>query len=475
MVYPELKFLIGGEWQGGAPGEDVINPSDGSVIASLPHAGPAELDKAIAAAVGGFETWRKVPPAERETILLRAADLLGERKEAIAHGIALDQGKTLAEARTEVDIARARIVWDAAEGRRAYGRIIPSQPGMWKMMLRYPLGVVAAFTPWNYPLASPTRKVAGALAAGCAIILKGAEETPSGPMALIAAFHDAGVPAGVINLVYGRPAEISEYLIPHPAIRLVTFTGSVPVGKHLAALCGRHMKPAIMELGGNSPVIVWDDADVDALGPLSATAKARNAGQVCVSPTRFFVHERVHDRFVASFAAAAGALQAGDALAPGSMMGPLINRRRLDAIEAYVADALAGGARIASGGQRQGNEGFVYPLTLLDQVPADARAMTEEPFGPLALIHRVASLDEAIAKANAVPFGLAAYGFTDSARVTQRLIDGLECGSLSLNHFTSSFPEVPFGGIKDSGYGREGGAEGLDGYTYVKGVTQLSA
>jgi succinate-semialdehyde dehydrogenase/glutarate-semialdehyde dehydrogenase len=474
MGYPELKFLIGGEWRTAAPGEQVINPSDGAELAPLPHAGRRELDAAIAAAEQGFQIWRKLPPAEREAILLRAADLLGERREEIAHGIALDQGKTMAEARSEVDIARARIVWDAAEGRRLYGRIIPSQPGFRKLSLRYPLGVVAAFTPWNYPLASPTRKVAGALAAGCSIILKGAEETPSGPMALIAAFHDAGVPAGVVNLIYGKPAAISEYLIPHPAVRLVTFTGSVPVGKHLAALCGKHMKPAIMELGGNSPVIIWDDVDIGALGPLAAAAKARNAGQVCVSPTRFFVHERVHDRFVDSFAAAAGALRAGNALAPDSMMGPLINQRRLDAIEGYVADATGRGARAASGGQRKGNEGFVYPLTVLDRVPADALAMTEEPFGPLALIHRVSTLDEAIAKANAVPFGLAAYAFTDSARVADRLIDGVECGSLSINHFTSSFPEVPFGGIKDSGYGREGGAEGLDGYTYVKGVTQLT-
>jgi succinate-semialdehyde dehydrogenase/glutarate-semialdehyde dehydrogenase len=474
MGYPELKFLIGGEWRSAAPGEQVINPSDGSVLARLPHAGRAELDAAIVAAERGFETWRKVPPAEREATLLRAAVLLGERREAIAHAIALDQGKTLTEARSEVDTARARIVWDAAEGRRLYGRIIPSQPGLRKLSLRFPLGVVAAFTPWNYPLASPTRKVAGALAAGCSIILKGAEETPSGPMALIATFHDAGVPPGVVNLVYGKPAEISEYLIPHPAIRLVTFTGSVPVGKHLAELCGRHMKPAIMELGGNSPVIVWDDADVDALGPLSAAAKARNAGQVCVSPTRFFVHERVHERFVDSFAAAAGALKAGNALAPDTLMGPLINQRRRDAIEAYVADATGRGARVASGGQRQGNAGFVYPLTVLDRVPAEALAMTEEPFGPLALVHKVATLDEAIARANAVPFGLAAYAFTDSARVAARLIDGVDCGSLSINHFTSSFPEVPFGGIKESGYGREGGAEGLDGYTYVKGVTQLT-
>ncbi|MFA6116872.1 MAG: NAD-dependent succinate-semialdehyde dehydrogenase [Sphingomonas sp.] len=474
MGYPELKFLIGGAWRTAAAGEEVINPSDGTVLASLPHAGRAELDDAIAAAEHGLKAWRDVSPADREKILLRAADLLGERRERIALAIALDQGKTLEEARSEVDIARARIMWDAGEGRRLYGRIIPAQPGFRKMALRYPIGVVAAFTPWNYPLASPTRKVAGALAAGCSIILKGAEETPSGPMALVEAFHDAGVPEGVVNLVFGKPAEISDYLIAHPSIRLVTFTGSVPVGKHLAELCGRHMKPAIMELGGNSPVIVWKDADVDALGALAARAKSRNAGQVCVSPTRFFVHDAVYERFVESFGAAASALRAGPALAEETEMGPLINQRRMTAIEGYVHDALERGARLASGGARQGNEGFVYPLTVIADVSADARAMVEEPFGPLALVSRVSGVEEAIGRANAVPFGLAAYAFTDSASVTAKLIDGVECGSLSINHFTSSFPEVPFGGIKDSGYGREGGSEGLDGYTYVKGVTQLT-
>ncbi|MBJ7439523.1 MAG: NAD-dependent succinate-semialdehyde dehydrogenase [Sphingopyxis sp.] len=473
MEYPELKFLIGGEWRSAAPGEEVMNPSDGSVIAELPHAGRAELDAAIASAERGLDVWRKVPPAEREAIMLRAADLLGERRDTIAHAIAMDQGKTIPEALNEVDTARARIIWDAAEGRRLYGRIIPSQPGFRKLSLRLPIGVVAAFTPWNYPLASPTRKVAGALAAGCSIILKGAEETPSGPMALIRAFHDAGVPPGAVNLVFGKPAEISEYLIPHPAIRLVTFTGSVPVGKHLAALCGRHMKPAIMELGGNSPVIVWDDADIDTLGLLSVAGKSRNAGQVCVSPTRFFVHDRVYDRFAESFALAARDCRTGPALDPGSRMGPLINQRRLDAVEGYVADATLRGARVAAGGQRIGDTGFLYPLTILADMPADARAMTEEPFGPLALLHRVSTLDEAIAKANAVPFGLAAYAFTDSARIADRLTQEIECGSLSIGHYTSSYPEVPFGGIKESGYGREGGAEGLDGYTYVKGVTQL--
>lgn len=475
MGYPELKFLIGGRWQTAAPGEQVINPSDGTVIAELPHVGLAELDAAIAAAERGLKSWREVPPARREEIMLRAAALLQERRELIADGIALDQGKTIAEAQTEVDIACARIVWDAAEGRRMYGRIIPAQPGMRKMALRYPLGIVAAFTPWNYPLASPTRKVAGALAAGCSIILKGAEETPSGPMRLIEAFHDAGVPEGAVNLVFGKPSEISEYLIPHRSIRLITFTGSVPVGQHLAALAGRHMKPAIMELGGNSPVIVWNDVDAEKVAELSVRGKSRNAGQVCVSPTRFFVHERIHDRFVEAFAEKAAALRVGNARDAATEMGPLINQRRLDAIETYVADAVEQGARLASGGQRIGNQGFAYPITVLADTPDAARAMREEPFGPLALVTPVSTVEEAIARANSVDFGLAAYAFTDSASVSARLIDEVECGSLSINHYTSSFPEVPFGGIKDSGYGREGGSEGLDGYTYVKGVTQLSA
>jgi succinate-semialdehyde dehydrogenase/glutarate-semialdehyde dehydrogenase len=465
-------MFIGGRWVSSDAGEAVINPADGSVLGHLPHASRADLDAALAAAAVGFETWRRFAPAERERVLLRAAENLRDRAEEIAVGLVLDQGKTIAEARTEVRIAQERIAWDATESRRIYGRIVPAGPGMRKMVTRHPLGVVAAFTPWNYPLASPTRKVAGALAAGCSIILKGAEETPSGPMALVRAFAEAGVPDGVVNLVYGRPAEISAYLIPHPAVRLVTFTGSVPVGKHLAALCGQHMKPAIMELGGNSPVIIWRDADAHLAGRMAVTGKSRNAGQVCVSPTRFFVHEAVHDRFVEAFAAGAAALKIGRGLDEAIEMGPLANRRRLDAIEGYIADATARGARIVAGGKRVGNEGFLFPMTVLDGVPADARAMVEEPFGPLALITRIGSLEEAITRANAIAFGLAAYAFTDSASVAARISDELECGSLSINHYTSSFPDVPFGGIKDSGYGREGGTEGLDEYTFTRTVTQ---
>jgi succinate-semialdehyde dehydrogenase/glutarate-semialdehyde dehydrogenase len=471
VPYPDLKLFIGGRWKSSDTGEDVTNPADGSVLGRLPHASRSDLDDALEAAQAGFLKWRNFAPADRERIILKAADHLRENAEEIALGLVLDQGKTLAEARTEVKIAQDRIAWDATEGRRLYGRIIPAGPGFRKSVTRHPLGVVAAFTPWNYPLASPTRKVAGALAAGCAIILKGAEETPSGAVALVRAFAEAGVPDGVVNLVFGKPAEISAYLIPNPIVRLVTFTGSVPVGKHLAALCGQYMKPAIMELGGNSPVIIWDDIDPETVGRLSVTGKSRNAGQVCVSPTRFFVHDKVYDRFVTSFGDGARDLRVGSGTDPDIQMGPLANPRRLAAIEGYVEDALGRGANLVAGGKRIGNRGYLYPMTVLADVPDDALAMLQEPFGPLALVSRVTSLAQAIAKANAVEFGLAAYAFTESARVAATISEELDCGSLSINHYVSSFPDIPFGGIKDSGYGREGGTEGLNEYTFARAVT----
>ncbi len=473
MPYPAPSLLIGGKWISDRPGEPVLNPADGSKIATLPHATIQDLDDAVAAAQRGFEIWRATAPEKREEILLRAATLLRERAEHIAEALVSDQGKTVREAQAEVQTACNRIVWDAGEARRIYGRIVPTNGPLRKFVTRHPIGIVAAFTPWNYPLASPTRKVAGALAAGCSIILKGAEETPAGAVELIRAFHDAGVPEGVVNLVFGKPAEISAYLIPRPEVKLVTFTGSVPVGKHLAAMCGQYMKPAIMELGGNSPVIVWDDIDVDAVAALSVAGKARNAGQVCVSPTRYFVHAKVHDRFVERFAEGATALKLGVGSDPSLEMGPLANARRIDAVESYVADAKMRGAKLLCGGKRVNNQGYLYPMTILADVPDDARAMIEEPFGPIALIQKVQYLDEAIRKANSVNFGLAAYAFTDRASVAAALSEHIDCGSLSINHYTSSYPDIPFGGIKDSGYGREGGTEGLDCYTFTRATTQL--
>ncbi len=469
--YPELKLHVAGEWRAGRPGQPVLNPANESVLADLPHASRADLDDALTAAEAGFLVWRRTAPAARAAIIRKAAQLLRERVETVAVAMTLEQGKPIGQSRLEVLRACDIIEWDANEGQRVYGRVIPSEPGMRHMVVREPVGVVAAFSPWNFPVSSPARKVAGALSAGCAVILKASEETPAGALQLVRAFIDAGVPPGVLNLVFGDPAEISQYLIPHPVVRLMTFTGSVPVGKQLASLAGQHMKPAIMELGGHSPVIMCDDVDPDVAAAASVVGKSRNAGQVCVAPTRFFVQDRIYDRFVSAFGAGAAALKMGDGLDPQTQLGPLANPRRVAAMESLVADAVQHGARVMSGGARTGNQGYYYPMTVLADVPEEARAMREEPFGPLALVHRVETVAEAIAKANRLPFGLAAYAFTGSADNAAALADGLECGNLAINHFVASVAETPFGGVKDSGYGREGGIEGLQHYTVAKTVS----
>jgi len=472
--YPELELYIRGAWKR-AEGAPVINPADESVIGTVPHASKGDLDAALDAAAKGFEVWRQASPARRAEIITAAARLIRERVDAMAEALTLEQGKPLAQAKVEILRGCDIIDWDANEGRRLYGRVIPSEPGMRHTVLRQPIGVVAAFSPWNFPMSSPVRKVACALSAGCSIILKASEETPAGAVHLVRAFHDAGLPPGVLNLVFGEPSEISAYLVPQPAVRLITFTGSIPVGKHLAGLAAQHMKPSIMELGGHAPVIVCDDVDPAAAGAASAVAKARNAGQVCVSPTRFFVDESVYKPFSAAFAARAESFRVGDGLDPSTDIGPLANHRRLEAMEAFVADAKGKGARVLAGGSRIGNRGYYFPLTVLAEVPDEARAMREEPFGPLALINPVKNLDEAIEKANALPYGLAAYAFTHSASNADRLAAGVEAGNLSINHFVASSAETPFGGVKESGYGREGGTEGLEGYSVVKNVSHRLA
>ena len=463
--YLELELYIGGQWKK-ASGQPVLNPADESVLGTVPSATRSDLDTALAAAADGFKTWSKTSPAKRTEIILKATALMRERVEEMAVAMTLEQGKPIAQSRLEILRGCEIIEWDAMEGRRTYGRIIPSEPGMKHMVLRQPIGVVAAFSPWNFPMSSPARKVGGALSAGCSIILKASEETPAGAVQLVRAFHDAGLPRGVINLVFGKPSEISEYLIPQDLVRLITFTGSIPVGKHLAEMAGRYMKPAIMELGGHAPVIVCDDVDPVSTAATSVTRKSRNAGQVCVSPTRFFVHEAIYKKFTEAFAEKAKAIKVGDGLDPSNQMGPLANHRRIEAMDMFVADAKAKGAKLLAGGERIGNRGYYFPLT-------DAKAMHQEPFGPLALINPVASLDDAIEKANALPYGLAAYAFTKSARNADRLAEGVEVGNLSINHLVASLAETPFGGVKDSGYGREGGTEGLSYYTVVKNVSHL--
>jgi len=469
--YPDVQLYIGGGWRKSAASLPVLNPADEREIGRVPVATRSDLDAALGAAADGFKVWSRTSPARRSEVILKAAALMRERIEVIAHAITLEHGKPIAQARSEVIRGCEFFEWDAGEGLRTYGSVIPSAPGIRYIVLRQPIGMVAAFSPWNFPMSQPSRKVAGALAAGCSIILKAAEETPAGAMHIAQAFHDAGLPPGVLNLVFGVPSEISEYLIPQEQTRLVAFTGSTAVGKQLTQIAARHMKPVLMELGGHAPVIVCDDVDPVATAIQSALRKARNAGQVCTSPTRFYVQEPLFEAFTRAFVEKALTVRVGDGFDPATQMGPLANHRRIEALETLVADAREKGARVLAGGERLGGRGYFFPLTVLAELPDDARAMREEPFGPLALINPVSSLDEAIEKANGLPFGLAAYAFTNSARNADRLMDGIEAGNLSINTLEASVAETPFGGVKDSGYGREGGPQGLSHYTIVKNVS----
>lgn len=475
-MYKDIQLFINGQWKASASGRTlpVINPATEEVIGHIPHANTADLDEAVAAADKGFDVWRNTSVFDRSKIMRRAADLLRERADDIAKLMTLEQGKPLAEAKGETLAAADTIDWFAEEARRTYGRVIPARvPGVHQLVIKEPVGPVAAFTPWNFPINQIVRKLSAALAAGCSFIVKAPEETPASPAELIRAFADAGVPAGVIGLVYGIPAEISEYLIPHPVIKKISFTGSTPVGKHLAALAGTHMKRATMELGGHAPAIVFDDADIDAAVKNLVIAKFRNAGQVCVSPTRFLVQKGVFDTFVEKFVAAVEKLKVGDGLAADTNIGPVVNARRLAAIEELVADAIKHGAQLKTGGKRIGDKGYFFAPTVLTNVPLTARAQNEEPFGPVAQINAFDTLEEVIKEANRLPFGLATYAFAASAKTTHALSTRIESGMITINHLGLALPELPFGGVKESGYGSEGGTEAIESYINTKLVTQL--
>ena len=468
MTYPDLQLYIGGTWRTADTTLDVVNPATEQIIGQLPVADTAALDDALAAAADGFRVWSRTPPRDRADLIRAAAALMRERQEEIARDITLEQGKPLREARLEVIRGCEFLEWDAGEAVRTYGRVIPSGPGVRYVVHHQPIGPVAAFAPWNFPMSQPARKVAGSLASGCSVILKAAEETPAGALHIARAFHDVGLPAGVLNLVFGRPADISGYLIPSDVTRLVAFTGSTAVGRQLTGLASDHMTPVLMELGGHAPVIVCEDTDVDAAAASSVARKMRNAGQVCTSPTRFFVHERIFDRFVDRFVAGADSLVVGNGCEPGVEMGPVANDRRLAALTELVDDARAAGADVLTGGHRRDTPGYFFEPTVLANVPADARVMQVEPFGPIAIVNPVDSLDSAIEQANSVPYGLAAYAFTNRADYVDRLVDGVEAGNLSINTLEASLPETPFGGVKASGYGREGGSEGLHHYMTIR-------
>ncbi|MBP7393845.1 MAG: NAD-dependent succinate-semialdehyde dehydrogenase [Zoogloea sp.] len=474
MSYPNTQLMIAGQWQDAADGRTlpVFNPATGEEIGRVAHAGIADLDRALAAAQTGFETWRDISALERGKTMRRAAALMRERADRIASLLTREQGKPLAEARMETLAAADIIEWFADEGMRVYGRIVPSRNlAVRQMVLKDPVGPVAAFTPWNFPINQAVRKVGAALAAGCSIIVKAAEETPAAPAELIRAFVDAGVPSGAIGLVYGNPAEISGYLIPHPVIRKISFTGSTVVGKQLAALAGQHMKRVTMELGGHAPVIVAEDADIELAVKSAGAAKFRNAGQVCIAPTRFLVHESIRGDFIAALAGYAQGLKVGDGLAEGTQMGPLANPRRISAMTEVMEDAVKQGATVATGGARIGDAGNFFAPTVLVDVPLDAKVFNDEPFGPVAAVRSFNTLQEAIAEANRLPYGLAGYAFTRSLKSAHLLSQRVEVGMLWINQPALPSAEMPFGGLKDSGYGSEGGPEALETYLNTRAIS----
>ena len=474
-MYGELGLFIDGAWRknGGGKGEDVINPATEKPLAHLPHASKADLDEALESAKKGFAVWRATSAYDRCKIMHKAADLMRERHDAISKIMVLEQGKPYAEARGEVIVSADIIDWYAEEGRRSYGRIVPGRgKGIRQLVMQEPIGVVAAFTPWNFPVLTPARKVGGALAAGCSLILKASEETPGACVEMVRCFVDAGLPKGVLQLVFGVPAEVSEHLMAKDAVRKISFTGSIPVGKHLAALAAKGMKRTTMELGGHSPVVVFADADPEKAADTIAAFKYRNAGQVCISPTRFYVQEDVYPRFLKRFTEYANGIKLGDGLEKGTTMGPLANARRLDAMDAIVADAKSRGGKVQTGGERGGNQGYFYKPTVITDIPDNSKIMTQEPFGPVAPIVTFKSFDEVVERANSLEFGLAAYAFTTSNSTAAAIGDALESGMVGVNSIAISTPETPFGGVKESGHGSEGGIEGLGAYLVTKFISQ---
>ncbi|MGH3680846.1 MAG: NAD-dependent succinate-semialdehyde dehydrogenase [Natronosporangium sp.] len=475
MDYPELTLLVGGQWRG-RNGRDllpVVDPATRQVVGELPVATTTDLDDALDSAAAAFPSWRDTPAYDRYRILRRAGELLRERAGEIGRATTVEQGKPVRESTAEAHMAAEILDWFAEEGRRGYGRIVPARTaGVRDLVLRKPVGPVAAFTPWNFPLTIPARKVGAALAAGCTMVLKPAEQTPATGLALARALVDAGLPPGVLNLVFGDPASISQHLIRSPQIAKVTFTGSTAVGRQIAQLAAEGVKRVTLELGGHAPVLVFDDADLATVVPQAVAAKFRNAGQICIAPTRFLVQERVYEEFLTRFGEAIGGLRLGSGLAPTTTLGPLAHDRRPPAVEALVGDAVDRGARVVTGGSAAGGGGYFWQPTLLADVDEQARAMNEEPFGPVALAVPFTDTEDALRRANQLPYGLASYAFTASKRTAYQVAEQLEAGMLAVNHFRLIGPETPFGGVKDSGYGSDGGAEAIDDYLFSKLVSE---
>ena len=475
MNHPSIRLYIDGAFVDGrgALRLEVRNPADGVLLTDYAAADDADLRAAVAAAARGFAVWSRKLALERFRIITAATALIRERAAAIARILTLEQGKPLAEALREVQLSADIIDFLAEEAKRLAARGVPPRTAgvLSQTVQRVPIGPVAAFTPWNFPANLPARKIGGALAAGCSLILKPDEQVPGTCLEFVRAFHDAGLPPGVLNVVLGHPPHISSTLIAEPAIAKISFTGSVPVGKQLGELAARHMKRYTAELGGHAPVVVCADADAQAVARLAVVAKFRNAGQVCASPVRLLVQRARLDAFRDAFVAGTQALKVGDGLAEGTNFGPLVNERRLALMQQLVDDALACGGRLLCGGRRIERPGWFYAPTVIEGAPERARVQSEEPFGPIALLDAFDDLDEAIARANALPYGLAAYAFTRDLATAHRLGQELQAGMVGINHFGVSQPETPFGGVKESGIGHESGLEGLLGCTELKLVS----
>jgi succinate-semialdehyde dehydrogenase/glutarate-semialdehyde dehydrogenase len=472
-AYPELHLFIGGAWvaRGQREASDVIDPATLEMLGQVPHASDADLTAAIGAAQAAFAGWRATPALERSRILRRAADWLRERRDQWAALITLELGKPIAQSRIETETACELFEWAAEEARRLYDRQIPARlAGMRLTAVSEPVGLVGAISGWNAPAITPARKISGALAAGCPIVLKPSEATPASALFIAQAFEAAGLPAGVLNIVFGDPPLIGTRLATDPAIRMLTFTGGTAIGKELAGLASGTVKRLVLELGGHAPVLVFADCDIPAVAAAAAAAKFRNAGQVCTSPTRFLIEDSAFDAFAEGFERTMLALRVGDPFDPATEVGPLQNARRVAGVGALVSDAVCRGAYVAQG-QAPQTAGFWHGPTLLRDVSADARILHEEPFGPVAVLSRFTGTDAAIAEANRLSFGLAAYAFTSDLARAERLSREVEAGSLAINHWAASFPETPFGGVKESGLGLEGGSEGLAAFRQTRFVS----
>jgi len=475
-MYPEKpELLIAGKWCSGSEGiqEAVINPATQEVIAQVPHASAADLDRALEASADGFKVWKKTPANQRQKIMLETASLMEERIDTMSRILTMEMGKPLFESKIELQFAIEVLRWYAEEGKRAYGRLIPSRnPGVRQMVIKEPVGPTCAFVAWNFPANNAMRKIGAALGAGCSILIKPSEETPGTAVAIARCFQDAGLPAGVLNVVFGVPDEVSRHVLASWIPRKLSFTGSIPVGKHLQKLSADTLKRCTMELGGHAPVIVFDDANLEKALDDMVTFKYRNAGQVCISPTRFYAQENIYDAFVQGFTERVKKIKVGDGLEEDVVMGPLVAQRRLDIMDEFVNDAVGHGAKIETGGKRLTNQGYYYAPTVLSNVSDSARIMSEEPFGPLAPIASFSSYDEVVGRANSLPFGLASFVYTQDGAKAMALEEALEAGMVGVNHSGISTPESPFGGVNESGYGSEGGIEGLEAFLRTKFVTE---